>query len=243
VPEHLLVTGGSSGIGAAVARAAVGRGHTVTFTYATDEQRARRLTDELAPSASAIRWDAREPRHASAVFEAATAERGPVDALVNNAGVTGPLGSFLETSEEKLRTVFEVNFFAALALSREAVAQWLTARRAGVIVNVSSIAASTGAPGEYVGYAASKAAIETFTQGLGRELAPHGIRVGAVAPGTTDTPIHSRAGDPDRPKRVAQRIPMGRVARPVEIAEAILWAVSREASYCTATTISVAGGL
>ena len=163
--------------------------------------------------------------------------------LVNNAGTTGPLGTFLTTPDEVVREVFDVNVFGAMAYARAAAEHWIRTGRPGVIVNLSSIAARTGAPGEYVGYAASKAAVDSFTTGLGRELASANIRVVGVAPGTTDTDIHAAAGDPGRPGRVAGKVPLGRVAEPEEIAEAVLWALSHQASYVTATTIDVAGGL
>jgi NAD(P)-dependent dehydrogenase (short-subunit alcohol dehydrogenase family) len=241
--SHILVIGGSRGIGAAVVRAAAARGDRVTFTYASDAAAAEELVDELGPAVGAVRADARDTGHAAAVLEEATRARGDVDVVVNNAGTTGRLGPFVESGEAELRAVFELNVFATMAYSKAAAETWLRGRRAGVIVNVSSIAASSGSPGEYVGYAASKAAVETFTRGLGRELAPAGIRVVAVAPGTTRTDIHARAGDPDRPARVAARVPLGRVAEPDEIARVILWAASPEASYVTATTVAATGGL
>jgi NAD(P)-dependent dehydrogenase (short-subunit alcohol dehydrogenase family) len=162
--------------------------------------------------------------------------------LVNNAGMTGRHGSFQDLPEHSLRLTFEVNVLAPMLLAQEAIRRWRSAGIAGRIVNISSIAATLGAPNEYVHYAATKAAIDAFTTGLGKELGPLGIRVNAVAPGTTLTDIHAAGGVPDRPAQVAGRIPMQRVARPDEIASAVLWLLSDAASYVTGTVLRVAGG-
>ena len=240
--RHLLVTGGSRGIGAEIVRGAVAAGDRVTFTYRDRADAAAALVAELGPAVRALQGDA-ATLEAEAVVADAVDALGPLDVLVNNAGVTGPLGRFADLGDDELRRIFEVNVFGVLRLSRAAVAHWRTTGRPGVVVNVGSIAAATGAPGEYIAYAGSKAALEAITRGLGRELAPEGIRVVAIVPGTTDTEIHATAGDPDRPARVATRVPLGRVARPSEIADAVLWAASERASYVTATSVTVAGGL
>ncbi|WP_241032489.1 SDR family oxidoreductase [Rhodococcus pseudokoreensis] len=242
VSEHILVTGGSRGIGAAVVRLAVHRGYQVTLTYQNDDEAADHLMHHCGIRATAVRADVRDAALAAAVVGASD-ERGQLVAVVNNAGTTGPLGPFLSTSDASLREVFDVNVFGTINYARAAAEHWVREGRPGVIVNLSSVAAGSGAPGEYVGYAASKAAVDSLTTGLGRELAAANIRVVGVAPGTTDTDIHAAAGDPGRPERVAGRIPLGRVATPEEIAEAVLWALSHQASYVTATTIAVAGGL
>lgn len=240
--RHLLVTGGSRGIGAAVVRGAVAAGDRVTFTFRERADAADALVAELGPAVRAVRGDT-ATLEAEALLADAVAAFGPLDVLVNNAGVTGPLGPFAELRDDDVQRLFEVNVFGVLRLCRAAVAHWRREERGGVIVNVGSIAAATGAPGEYIAYAGSKAALEAITRGLGRELAPDGIRVVAVVPGTTDTEIHAAAGDPDRPARVATRVPLGRVARPEEIAEGVLWAASERASYLTATSMTIAGGL
>jgi len=242
VSRHLLVTGGSRGIGAEIVRGAVAVGDRVTFTYRDRADAADALVAELGPAARAVQGDVATLDAESLVADSVDAF-GPLDVLVNNAGVTGPLGPFADLDDDELRRIFEVNVFGMLRLSRAGVGHWRATGRAGVVVNVGSIAAATGAPGEYIAYAGSKAALESITRGLGRELAPDGIRVVAIVPGTTDTEIHATAGDPDRPARVATRVPLGRVARPGEIAEAVLWASSERASYVTATSITVAGGL
>jgi len=227
---HTLVTGGSRGIGAAIRRRLIADGGSVSFTSASTGVAAHaRERSYLTPDVRAVDWDA--------LLDDAEAALGPVDALVNNAGIIGVLAPFVETDPATVREVFDVNVHAAFELSQAAVRRWIVRGTGGVIVNLSSIAATTGAPGEYVGYAASKAAVEAMTRGLGKELAPHGIRVVAVSPGTTRTDIHV----PGRVERVAARVPMGRVAEPEEIAAAVVGALSPAASYVSGTTISVAG--
>lgn len=241
-PEHVLVTGGSRGIGAAIVRRLLMDGHRVTLTYRTDGEAAEGLAADALRSL-AIRADVADPTVVEEVFRAAEARLGPVTRLVNNAGITGRLGVFAHSTDAAMRAVFDVNVFGLAAYSRTAIERWMASGIAGVVVNVSSTAATTGAPGEYVGYAASKAAVDALTRGLGREVAPLGIRVVGIAPGTTDTFIHAAAGDPGRPGRVASRVPLGRVAHPIDIANAVVWALSDEASYLTAVTVPVAGGL
>lgn len=240
---HLLITGGSRGIGASTVRLAVARGHRVTFTYRADEAAAIALVGELGTAATAVRADVTDHDAIPSVFAAAAEAHGPVDVLVNNAGITGRLGPFLDSDPARDRDILDVNVVALLDYCRHAARAWIDADRGGAIVNVSSVAARTGSAGEYVSYAASKAAVDAITLGLGRELAPHRIRVVGVAPGTTDTGIHAAAGDPDRAARVGARVPWGRAGAPDEVAEAVLWAASDAARYVTATTISVAGGL
>jgi NAD(P)-dependent dehydrogenase (short-subunit alcohol dehydrogenase family) len=188
-----------------------------------------------------VRLDITDVDAPSRLFDIAEA-RGQVTALVNNAGVTGPLGPLTALDDDALRRTVEVNVVAAVRLCREAARRWQSAphdRRD--IVNVSSVAARTGSPGEYVVYAASKAALDTFTVGLAKELGPSGIHVNSVRAGTTNTTIHARAGDADRPRRVAERIPVGRVAEPDEIAAAVVWLLS--AGYVTGAVLDVTGGV
>lgn len=240
--SHLLVTGGSRGIGAAVVRLAVSRGEVVTFTMRTGGSDGVALVGELGDRVRALRADVADAGGADAVLENAVAGLGPVDVLVNNAGTTGRLGPFVDRSDDDVRRVFDVNVLGLVALSRAAVRRWVAEGRGGTIVNISSIAAQTGAPGEYVEYAASKAAVDALTRGLGRELAAYGVRVVGVAPGTTLTGIHAAAGDPERAHRVGRAVPLRRAADPEEIAEVVLFAASERASYVTGTTITVAGG-
>jgi NAD(P)-dependent dehydrogenase (short-subunit alcohol dehydrogenase family) len=238
----LVVTGGSRGIGAAVTRAAVSRGYAVCVGYARDDEAADRLRSEL-PGVVPVRADVADPVAVRALFDAAEAALGPVTALVNNAGITGPLGRFRDTSEATLRRVLDVNVVGTMLCAQEALRRWGERGTAGRIVNVSSTAATLGAPGEYVHYAASKAAVEAFSVGLAREVAAQGIRVNALAPGTVHTDIHAAAGDPARPERVVGRVPMGRIGEPEEIAAAALWLLSDEASYVTGAVLRAGGGV
>lgn len=241
----LVVTGGSRGIGAAIVRQAAFAGARVCFSYRRDRESAEALRAELEVHGDrilAIQADAADAGSAPRLLDAAEARFGPVTMLVNNAGITGRYGPFHELPEEVLRHTFEVNVFGPMLLAQEAIRRWRAAGIAGRMVNISSIAATLGAPQEYVHYAASKAAIDAFTIGLGKELGAEGIRVNAVAPGTALTDIHAAAGVPDRPALVAPRIPMQRVARPDEIANAVMWLLSDEASYVTGTILRVSGG-
>jgi len=244
--DVLAVTGGSRGIGAAIVRAAAARGYAVCFSYREDAAAAQALLEELRGSgarAHAVRGDVADPAFAGALFDEATAMLGPPKAVVSNAGITGRIGSFAALPLEVLRRTIDVNLLGTMLVAQEAVRRWQAAGIAGRLVNISSIAATLGAPGEYVHYAATKAAVDALTVGLGKEVAPLGIRINAVAPGTAFTDIHAAGGDPDRPARVAARVPMGRIAQPQEIAHAVLWLLSDEASYLTATVVRVSGGV
>ncbi|TWF79998.1 NAD(P)-dependent dehydrogenase (short-subunit alcohol dehydrogenase family) [Pseudonocardia hierapolitana] len=240
--DVLVVTGGSRGIGAAVTRAAHARGYAVGAGYASDDAAADRLRAEL-PGVVAVRADVADPASVTALFDATEAAFGPVTALVNNAGVTGRLGAFTDAPVATLRRVLDVNVLGTMLCAQEALRRWADRGTPGRIVNVSSRAATLGSPGEYVHYAASKAAVETFTRGLAKEVAAQGIRVNCVAPGTIHTDIHAAAGDPARPERVAARVPMGRAGEPEEIAAAVLWLLSAEASYVTGAVLQAGGGI
>ena len=245
-PPVLLITGGSRGIGAAIAELAATEGYAVCFTYATNHDDAVTTAQTLrsrGAQVEAVMADVADPQAAVKVFEQAERALGPVTAVVNNAGVTGRIGPFHEAPPAELRRVVDVNVLGTVAFAQEAVRRWLQRDAAGAMVNISSIAAVTGSPHEYVTYAASKAAVETLTVGLAKEVAASGIRVNAVAPGTISTQIHAAAGEPDRPKRVVGRIPMRRVGEAREIAPAVLWLLSDAASYVTGTVLRVAGGL
>ncbi|MDX6750457.1 SDR family oxidoreductase [Geminicoccaceae bacterium 1502E] len=244
--EVLVVTGGSRGIGAAIVRHAARQGYAVCFSYLRESKAAGALVEEVAARggrARCFQGDVADPGFAEAAFEEAAAAFGPVTALVNNAGVTGPIGRFSDVSRETLRHTLDTNLLGTMLLAREAVRRWETAGLRGRIVNISSVAATLGAPGEYVHYAATKAAVEALTIGLGKEVAASGIRVNAVAPGTAWTDIHAAAGEPDRPARVVARVPMGRIGEPDEMAAAVLWLLSKEASYVTGTVLRVSGGV
>lgn len=241
-----VVTGGSRGIGAAITRRAVQEGYAVCFAYAQDSASAGKLLDEVEQGggrAIAVRCDVARPEDVRSLFDQAELALGPVTAVVNNAGTTGRIGRFQDLDPEILRRVFDLNVHGTMYCTQEAVRRWTDGGRLGAVVNISSIAATLGAAGEYVHYAASKAAVEAFTVGLAKELGPAGIRVNAVSPGTILTGIHAAGGDPGRPARVAQRIPLGRAGEPEEIASAVLWLLSGEASYVTGAVLRAGGGL
>ncbi|MFJ9725970.1 SDR family NAD(P)-dependent oxidoreductase [Streptomyces sp. NPDC101209] len=239
-----VVTGGSRGIGAATCLRLASEGHDVAVGYVRDAEAAEKVADgvrEAGARAVAVRVDTSVEADVERLFETAERELGPLTGLVNNAGVTGLLGRLADTDTATLRRVVDVNLLGTLLCSRRA-AQLMTARGAGVIVNVSSGAATLGSPGEYVHYAATKAAVDSLTVGLAKELGPDGIRVNAVAPGAVDTEMHAAMGDPDRAWRMAEGIPLRRPARAEEIAAAIAWLMSPDASYTTGAVLRVAGG-
>jgi NAD(P)-dependent dehydrogenase (short-subunit alcohol dehydrogenase family) len=242
----LIVTGAGRGIGAAIARAAAREGYAVAIGYLSDHGAAQKLLGEIRAEggeAIAVSGDVGDEKDVRALFERTEAELGPVTAVVNNAGITSPPCAFTEVAAADIERIFRTNVHGVMFCSRAAVGAFRRHGQGGVIVNVSSVAARTGSPGEYVHYAASKAAVEAFTNGLARELAAENIRVCCVAPGITLTDIHANMGEPDRPYRLAQRIPMQRPGKPEEIAAPVLWLLSPAASYITGMTLPVSGGL
>ncbi|GAA4667450.1 SDR family oxidoreductase [Streptomyces chumphonensis] len=243
-----VVTGGSRGIGASVARRLAADGHDVGVGYVRDREAAERTVAGVRASgarAVAVRVDTSDETQVDAFFDTVTRELGPVTGLVNNAGVTGPLGRLTETSTADMRRVIDVNVLGALYCARRAVLAMSRRHggRGGAVVNVSSAAATLGGPGEYVHYAASKAALDALTVGLSKELAEEGVRVNAVQPGMITTDIHAAMGDPGRPWRHPERVPMRRPGEPEEVAGAVAWLLSSEASYTTGAVLRVAGGL
>lgn len=248
MPEVVIITGAGRGIGAATAWAAALRDYAVCVNYLRDEHAAGSVVGRITAAggrAIAVRADVAAPADVAHLFDQAERALGPVTALVNNAGTTGRITRFEGLDLPTLRRVIDVNLIGTMLCAQEAVRRFSTGHggKGGSIVNVSSVAAALGSAGEYVHYAATKAAVETFTIGLAREVAREGIRVNAVAPGTVATEIHAAGGDPDRPARVAARIPLGRVGGPEEIAEAIVWLLSPAASYTTGAVLKVSGGL
>ena len=243
----LLVTGGSRGIGAAVARRAAADGYDVALTYADDDAAARSVAAEVEACgrrALAIRCDVARESDVVAAFAAVDEAFGVPDAVVLNAGITGRFARVDELDVATLERVLAVNVTGAFVCAREAVRRMSTAHgaRGGAIAFVSSRAASLGSPGEYVHYAASKGAVNTLTIGLAKEVAREGVRVNAIAPGLIATEIHARAGRPERLERIAAAVPMERPGTPEEVATAILWIVSPAASYVTGAILDVGGG-
>ncbi|PVE11911.1 SDR family oxidoreductase [Streptomyces scopuliridis] len=239
-----IVTGGSRGIGAATCVRLAADGHDLALGYVSNGAAAEETAAAVRAAGArcvTVRVDTAEEADVERLFDTAAAELGPVTGLVNNAGVTGPLGRLADARTADLRRVIEVNLLGYLLCCRRA-ARDMAARGSGAIVNISSTAATLGAPGEYVHYAAAKAATDALTVGLSKELGPDGIRVNAVAPGIINTEMHAAMGDPDRPARAAAGIPLGRPGEPTEIAAAVAWLLSDDASYTTGTVLRVSGG-
>jgi NAD(P)-dependent dehydrogenase (short-subunit alcohol dehydrogenase family) len=243
----LVVTGGSRGIGAAVATLAAARGYAVAVNYATDASAADavvRAIERDGGRATAFAGDVSREDDVIALFANATKALGPLAGLVNNAGVTGGSSRVSDVNAELLARVLAVNVTGSFLCAREAIRR--LSRSAGgpggAIVNLSSIAARIGGGGEWVHYAASKAAIDTLTRGLAAEVAGDGIRVNAVAPGLIDTDIHATSAVPDRLATLVPTVPMRRAGTAFEVAETILWLLSDAASYVTGAVVDVGGG-
>jgi glucose 1-dehydrogenase len=238
-----IVTGGSRGIGAATAVRLAAAGHDLAISYRADAaaaERTARAVTAAGVQCVAIQADTTREDDVDRLFDQAAASLGPVTGLVNNAGVTSRLGRLADSRVEDLRRVIDVNLIGVLLCARRAAA---VLTRGGAIVNVSSAAATLGSPDQYVHYAASKAGVDALTIGLSKELAADGIRVNAVSPGIIRTEIHAASGDPDRADKLATKIPLGRPGAPEEIAAAITWLLSPEASYTTGAVLRVAGGM
>jgi NAD(P)-dependent dehydrogenase (short-subunit alcohol dehydrogenase family) len=243
----LLVTGGSRGIGAATAVHAARAGWDVAINYTRDAQAAEAVAGEvraLGSRALVVQADVADEAQVLAMFAAVDAALGPVTGLVNNAGVVDLPARVDEMSLQRLQRMWAINITGTFVCTREALKRM--SRRhggpGGAIVNLSSAAARLGAPNQYVDYAASKGAIDTFTLGLAREVAAEGVRVNGVRPGIIDTDIHASGGLPDRAAQMAPSVPLQRAGTSQEVAAAIVWLLSDEASYATGTIIDVTGG-
>ena len=243
----ILVTGGSRGIGAETARLAAQRGYAVCVNFRSNRAAADAVVHDIESrggKAVAVGADVSVEGDVLRLFEAVDARLGRLTALVNNAGILETQSRVDEMDAARLGRIFATNVTGAFLCAREAVKRMSTARggAGGAIVNVSSRAAQLGAPGEYVDYAASKAAVDTLTIGLAREVAGEGIRVNGVRPGIIYSEIHASGGEPGRVDRLGPQLPMKRGGEAIEVARAILWLLSEEASYSTGTFIDVAGG-
>jgi NAD(P)-dependent dehydrogenase (short-subunit alcohol dehydrogenase family) len=241
-----IITGGSRGIGRATAISAAARGFRIVVGYASNKKAADEVVariEAMNGKAIAVKCDVAEEKDILALFKAAD-KFGTLGALVNNAGVVGTTSRVDEMSGERIQRIMAVNVTGSILCAREAVKRMSTKHggQGGVIVNLSSVAAKLGSPNTYVDYAASKGAIDSFTIGLGHEVAGEGIRVAAIRPGLIDTEIHASGGEPDRAHRLAHHVPMKRVGTSEEIANAIVWLMSEDASYVTSAILDVSGG-
>jgi NAD(P)-dependent dehydrogenase (short-subunit alcohol dehydrogenase family) len=243
-----LVTGASKGIGAATALAFANAGYDVCINYLSDEAGAAAIVDrckDVGAKAFAVQANVAHRSAVAEMFDTCDRTLGPVACLVNNAGIIGGSAAITTVPEEVLAGAFATNVFGTVYCLQEAAKRMRTdwGGAGGAIVNMSSIAAILGSPGEYIHYAASKGAVETVTIGAGKELGPLGIRVSAIRVGTTNTDLHAREGNPERPAAVAAATPLGRIAEASDIAEAAVWLASTKAAFISGTVLTVAGGL
>jgi NAD(P)-dependent dehydrogenase (short-subunit alcohol dehydrogenase family) len=245
--KNILITGGTRGIGRATALLCAARGWNVALNYLSDETAAERtaaLVGHAGVRAVAIKGDVAQEQDVVALFREAESALGPLDGVVINAGIVAPSLRLADMESERLKRMFATNIYGAFLCARECARRLPKDRggHGGSIVLISSAASRLGSPSEYVDYAASKAAVDTLTIGLAKELAPQGVRVNAVRPGLIETEIHASGGQPDRAKRIGATTPMGRPGRPEEVAEAIVWLLGDGASYTTGAILDVAGG-
>ena len=243
----LLVTGGSRGIGAAVCRLAASQGWRVAVNYASNRDAADAVVSDIVSQggeAFAVKGDVGNAADITAMFAAVDKHFGRLDGLVNNAGIVDQPQRVDEMGVERIERMMRINITGSVLCAAEAVRRMSTRHggKGGSIVNISSMAAIIGSPSQYVDYAASKAAIDTFTIGLAREVATEGVRVNAIRPGIIDTDIHASGGLPDRARDMAPSIPMQRPGTAGEVADAVLYLLSSNSSYVTGAIINVSGG-
>ncbi|NRB04150.1 MAG: SDR family oxidoreductase [Rhodobacteraceae bacterium] len=240
-----LITGASVGIGAACAELAAARGYDLVLNYRSDDASAEAVATTCCAAGATVhlaKGDVAEPDDIARIYAQVDDNFGRIDALINNAGIVGQTARLTDMDHARLHHMFAVNVFGAMLVAKEAVTRMEAQGTGGAIVNLSSAAARLGSGGQYLDYAASKAAIDIFTKGLSDEVAPHGIRVMAVRPGIIATDIHAKGGEPDRVARMAPLVPMKREGSAMEVAQTILWLMSDEASYVTGSTLDVTGG-
>ncbi|WP_029526579.1 SDR family oxidoreductase [Polaromonas glacialis] len=245
--QLVLITGGSRGIGAATALLAARHGYAVAVNYSANSLAADEVVRQIRQSggqAMAVQADVAIEAQVVAMFEKIDARFGRLSALVNNAGVVDQTTRVEAITLARLQRMFEINVFGSFLCAREAVRRMSTRHggAGGAIVNVSSVAAKLGAPGQYVDYAAAKGAIDSFTVGLAKEVAAEGIRVNAVRPGIIETDIHASGGLPDRARDMAPLVPMQRAGSAEEVAESIVWLLGASSSYTTGALLDVTGG-
>ena len=243
----ILITGGGRGVGAATARLAAARGYDVAISFVANEPAALAVAadvESVGRRALAVRADSADPEQVAALFAAIDRAFGRIDVLVNNAAMLAPQSRLEDFGFERMRRMFAVNAIGPILCAQQAVKRMAYHHngRGGAVINVSSASARLGSPNEYVDYAASKGAVETFTTGFAKEVARDGIRVNCVRPGHIYTEMHASGGEPGRVDRVKDSIPMGRGGKPEEVAQAILWLASAEASFITGTFLDVTGG-
>jgi NAD(P)-dependent dehydrogenase (short-subunit alcohol dehydrogenase family) len=243
----MLITGGSRGVGAATARLAAERGYDVAISFIANEPAALAVVADVQAKgrrALAVRADSANPEQVAALFAAIDREFGRIDVLVNNAALLAPQSRLEDLDFARMQRIFAVNAIGPILCAQQAIKRmaYRHSGRGGSVINVSSASARLGSPNEYVDYAASKGAVETFTTGFAKEVAREGIRVNCIRPGHIYTDMHASGGEPGRVDRVKDSIPMGRGGQPEEVARAILWLAGAEASFITGTFLDVTGG-
>lgn len=241
----MLITGASAGIGAACARIAARQGYDLALNYRSDHAGAEAVAQDCRSAGAHVvlcAGDVSETNDIAAIYTVVDETFGRLDALVNNAGVVDQTARVVDLTHDRLRRMFDINVIGAILVAKEAVLRMQAGGKGGVIVNISSAAARLGSGNQYVDYAASKAAIDTFTKGLSDEVAADNIRVMAIRPGLIETELHAKGGEPGRADRLAHMVPMKRKGSAAEVAQAILWLCSDDASYVTGSTLDVTGG-